>query len=420
MSFISNIRNRRQNVYAKQNAYVKQNDDVFNEYLKNNLSRDDLENVMGMMSHPEVYTPLMHHADELLRQANFDSELRKQFVESLNKLPANELRDEVIAKVSTEDSTLSNNLNVVDKTEKELFGTKLKQRINDTYSAISDRVEARTDKIKAPFIRARDNAITSYHKTTTALSDSGRNVYNNAAPVVDMISDHARNKLSRVQDEFRTRKLTYQNDANFAKALAKGVSFEALNEGLNNFEYPEIRYAMMNNAESMFNQKTMTPRLAMNIYLAAEPYLDNNNSRLASKFIEAFDKYAVSDDLPKETVEEIKPVDEIKPVEESDIKEATLTGFTDTGETQWGIGDQSISEDEFLDELMDQYDVEMQNADVIPSPDVNDDTYFANLSSSFEAELSKEESIDHSLDADFLGDLNRQVSQEPVNGPHLT
>ena len=345
--------------------------------------------------------------DELLRQANFDSELRKQFVESLNKLPANELRDEVIAKASTEDSTLSNNLNVVDKTEKELFGTKLKQRINDTYSAISDRVEARTDKIKAPFIRARDNAITSYHKTTTALSDSGRNVYNNAAPVVDMISEHARNKLSRVQDEFRTRKLTYQNDANFAKALAKGVSFEVLNEGLNNFEYPEIRYAMMNNAESMFNQKTMTPRLAMNIYLAAEPYLDNNNSRLASKFIEAFDKYAVSDDLPKETVEEIKPVDE------SDIKEATLTGFTDNGETQWGIGDQSISEDEFLDELMAQYDVEMQNADVILSPDVNDDTYFANLSSSFEAELSKEESIGHSLD--FLGDLNDQVSQEPMN-----
>ncbi len=409
MSFISNIRNRRQNVYAKQN------DDVFNDYLKNNLSRDDLENVMGMMSHPEVYTPLMHHADELLRQANFDSELRKQFVESLNKLPANELRDEVIAKASTEDSTLSNNLNVVEKTEKELFGTKLKQRINDTYSAISDRVEARTDKIKAPFIRARDNAITSYHKTTTALSDSGRNVYNNAAPVVDMISEHARNKLLRVQDEFRTRKLTYQNDANFAKALAKGVSFEALNEGLNNFEYPEIRYAMMNNADSMFNQKTMTPRLAMNIYLAAEPYLDNNNSRLASKFIEAFDKYAVSDDLPKETVEEIKPVDEIKPVEESDIKEATLTGFTDNGETQWGIGDQSISEDEFLDELMDQYDVEMQNADVILPPDVNDDTYFANLSSSFEAELSKEESIYHSLDADFLGDLNDQVSQEPMN-----
>ena len=415
MSFISNIRNRRQNVYAKQNAYVKQNDDVFNDYLKNNLSRDDLENVMGMMSHPEVYTPLMHHADELLRQANFDSELRKQFVESLNKLPANELRDEVIAKASTEDSTLSNNLKVVDKTEKELFGTKLKQRINDTYSAISDRVEARTDKIKAPFIRARDNAITSYHKTTTALSDYGRNVYNNAAPVVDMISEHARNKLLRVQDEFRTRKLTYQNDANFAKALAKGVSFEALNEGLNNFEYPEIRYAMMNNADSMFNQKTMTPRLAMNIYLAAEPYLDNNNSRLASKFIEAFDKYAVSDDLPKETVEEIKPVDEIKPVEESDIKEATLTGFTDNGETQWGIGDQSISEDEFLDELMAQYDVEMQNADVILSPDVNDDTYFANLSSSFEAELSKEESIYHSLDADFLGDLNDQVSQEPMN-----
>ena len=405
MSFISNIRNRRQNVYAKQN------DDVFNDYLKNNLSRDDLENVMGMMSHPEVYTPLMNHADALLRQANFDSELRKQFVESLNKLPANELRDEVIAKASTEDSTLSSNLNVVEKTEKELFRTKLKQRINDTYSAISDRVETRTDKMKAPFIKARDKTIASYHKTTTALSDSGRNVYNNAAPIVDMISEHARNKLSRVQDEFRTRKLTYQNDANFAKALAKGVSFEALNEGLNNFEYPEIRYAMMNNADSMFNQKTMTPRLAMNIYLAAEPYLDDNN-KLSNKFIEAFDKYAVTD-LPKETVEEIKPVDEIKPVEESDIKEATLTGFTDNGETQWGIGDQSISENEFVDELMDRYDVEMQNADVVLPPDVNDDSYFANLSSNFEAELSKEESIDPSLD--FLGDLNDQVSQEPVN-----
>ena len=115
----------------------------------------------------------------------------------------------------------------------------------------------------------------------------------------------------------------------------------------------------------------------------------------------------------KETVEEIKPVDEIKPVEESDIKEATLTGFTDNGETQWGIGDQSISEDGFVDELMDQYDVEMQNADVVLPPDVNDDSYFANLSSNFEAELSKEESIDPSLD--FLGDLNDQVSQEPMN-----
>ena len=328
MSFISNIRNRRQ-----QNVYAKQNDDVFNDYLKNNLSRDDLENVMGMMSHPEVYTPLMHHADALLRQANFDSELRKQFVESLNKLPANELRDEVIAKASTEDSTLSSNLNVVEKTEKESLTTKLKQRINDTYNAISERVDARTDKMKAPFVKARDKTIAAYHKTTTALTDSGRNVYNNAAPVVDMISERARNQLSRVQDEFRTRKLTYQNDANFAKALAKGVSFEALNEGLNNFEYPEIRYAMMNNADAMFNQKTMTPRLAMNIYLAAEPYLDNNN-KLSNKFIEAFDKYAVTDDLPKETVEEIKPVDEIKPVEESDIKEATLTGFTDNGKTQ--------------------------------------------------------------------------------------
>ena len=408
MSFISNIRNRRQ-----QNAYAKQNDAVFHDYLKNNLSRDDLENVMGMMSHPEVYTPLMNHADALLRQANFDSELRKQFVESLNKLPANELRDEVIAKASTENSTLSSNLNIVDKPEKESFRIKLKQRIKDNYRAISDRVEARTDKIKAPFIKARDNTIASYHKTTTALTDSRRNVYNNAAPIVDMISERARNQLSRVQDEFRTRKLTYQNDANFAKALAKGVSVESLNEGLNNFEYPEIRYALMNNAESMFTQNTMTPELAVNMYLAAEPYLDNN--KLSSKFIDAFNKYADSVELPNETVEEIKHVEEIKPVEESDIKKATLTGFTDNGETQWGIGAQSMSEDDFIDKLLAQYDIEMQNADVILSPDVNDDDYFVNLSSTFESELSNEAFIDYSRDADFLANLNDQLLYDPMS-----
>lgn len=416
MSFISDVRNRR-----RQNAYTKQNDAVFRDYLKNNLSRDDLESVIGMMSHPEVYTPLINHADALLRQANFDSELRKQFVESLNKLPANKLRDDVIAKASIKDDTLSSNLNVVDRTPKESLRAKLKQRINDTYNAISERVEARTDKMKAPFIKARDKTIDAYHKTTTiskdayhktatVLTDSGRNVYNNAAPIIDMISDRARNQLSRVKDEFRSRKLTYQNDANFAKALSQGVSFETLNEGLNNFEYPEIRYALMNNAESMFKQKTMTPELATSLYLAAEPYLDNN--KLSTKFVEAFNNYAETVELPDEVAKETIPVKH----KESDIKGATLTGFTNNGETQWEMGDNKpISEDEFLDKLTVQYNVKMQNEDVILPPYINDDAYFANLSSNFDNELSEEALMSHSQDVDFLEDLNHQVSQKSMN-----
>ena len=448
MSFISNVRNR-----MRQNVYIKQNDAVFNDYLKNDLSRDDLENVMGMMSHSEVHIPLMNHADALLRQTNFDSELRKQFVESLNKLPANELRDEVIAKASIEDDTLSSNslssnLNVVDRTpkesltdklkqrikdtynaiSKESLETKLKQRIHDTYNAISERVEARTDKMKAPFIKARDKTIAAYQKTTTALTDSGRaaynkmadsgrNVYNNAAPVVDMISDRARDRLLRVKDEFRTRKLTYQNDANFAKALSNGVSFETLNEGLNNFEYPEIRYALMNNAESMFKQDAMTPELAANLYLAAEPYLDNN--KLSNKFIEAFNNYAETVELPDEAVEKtdeaVEKTISVK-YKDLDVKYTTLTGFTNNGETQWEMGDnQTLSEDEFLNNLMSQYDAEMYNADVILPPNVNDDAYFENLSSNFDKELSEEDALmSHSQGVAFLDDLNLQVSQKDM------
>lgn len=401
MSFISNVRNRRQ-----QQLYIKQNDSVFNDYLKNNLGRDDLESVIDMMAHPEVHAPLLNHADALLRQDNFDNELRTKFVESLNKLPPNKLRDEVIAKASIDNNSLSANLNVakkVDDVDEIPFKGRIKQRIKDSYTAISERLEARTDKMKAPYIKARERIINGYTRVVGNVSESGRTLYNNTAPVVDMISERARNQLSRVQDEFRTRKLTYQNDANFAKALSDGISVEALNEGLNNFEYPEIRYALMNNAQMMFEQKAMTPELATSIYLAAEPYLNDN--KLSSKFIDAFNNYADTVELP------VEDADVQESVKEPDIKDVTLTGFTEDGKTQWqSDSDKVISEDEFMDELMAQYDAESHHQDAIIPPDIDDDAYFKNLSSSFETELSEEDDLmNHAQDAAFLDDLNEKI-----------
>ena len=310
MSFISDIRAKRQ-----VRAYSNKNEDIIQRYLSKPLARDDLQNIVGMLSHPEIHQPLMKHMDDLLKQPNFDNSLKEQFADRLQKLPRSSQRDAALDRLTTAfeaTGSLSDKLRTIKPEDKKpSLQERIRQRIQDTYTAINaqvqraqDRVNNAKDTAKNRLAEKRDNIVGKVDKMKAfgrhRIDDARERVTNSVfkmqstvMPAFDMLKERVTKKFNNFRDEYHSRKLTYQNDNNLRAALAKGLDAETLADGIDSMQLPEIRYPMVHNADAILRQKSMTPKLADDFFNAALDYvasLDKKNP-LREKFQQAFNDY---------------------------------------------------------------------------------------------------------------------------------
>ena len=310
MSFISDIRAKRQ-----VRAYSNKNEDIIQRYLSKPLARDDLQNIVGMLSHPEIHQPLMKHMDDLLKQPNFDNSLKEQFADRLQKLPQSSQRDAALDRLTTAfeaTGSLSDKLRMIKPEDKKpSLQERIRQRIQDTYTAINaqvqraqDRVNDAKDAAKNRLAEKRDGIVdkvdkmkaTGRHRiddTRERVTNSVFKMQSTVMPAFDMLRDRITKKFDDFRDEYHSRKLTYQNDNNLRAALAKGLDAETLADGIDSMQLPEIRYPMVHNADAILRQKSMTPKLADDFFNAALDYvasLDKKNP-LREKFQQAFNDY---------------------------------------------------------------------------------------------------------------------------------
>lgn len=338
MSFISDIRAKRQ-----VRAYSNKNEDIIQRYLSKPLARDDLQNIVGMLSHPEIHQPLMKHMDDLLKQPNFDNGLKEQFADRLQKLPRSSQRDAALDRLTTAfeaTGSLSDKLRTIKPEDKKpSLQERIQQRIRDTYTAINaqvqraqDRVNNAKDTAKNRLAEKRDNIVGKVDKMKAfgrhRIDDARERVTNSVfkmqstvMPAFDMLKERVTKKFNNFRDEYHSRKLTYQNDNNLRAALAKGLDAETLADGIDSMQMPEIRYPMVHNADAILRQKSMTPKLADDFFNAALDYvasLDKKNP-LREKFQQAFNDYDArvanqtenmadkNDKVQKEAVDENAP-----------------------------------------------------------------------------------------------------------------
>lgn len=310
MSFISDIRAKRQ-----VRVYSNKNEDIIQRYLSKPLARDDLQNIVGMLSHPEIHQPLMKHVDDLLKQPNFDNSLKEQFADRLQKLPRSSQRDAALDRLTTAveaTGSLSDKLRTIKPEDKKpSLQERIRQRIQDTYTAINaqvqraqDRVNNAKDTAKNRLAEKRDNIVGKVDKMKAfgrhRIDDARERVTNSVfkmqstvMPAFDMLKERVTKKFNDFRDEYHSRKLTYQNDNNLRAALAKGLDAETLADGIDSMQLPEIRYPMVHNADAILRQKSMTPKLADDFFNAALDYvasLDKKNP-LREKFQQAFNDY---------------------------------------------------------------------------------------------------------------------------------
>lgn len=309
MSFISDIRAKRQ-----VRTYSKENEDIFRDYLSKPLARDDLQNLVGMLSHPEIHQPLMKHMDDLLKQPNFDNRLKEQFTDRLQKLPHSAQRDAALDRlVPTVEATdaLSDKLRTIKPANKKpSLQERLQQRIQDTYTAINAQVQRAQDRVndvkdtaKNRLAEKRDNLVGKADKMKAIghhhidaherFTNSTFKIRNTVMPAFDMLKERVTKKFNDFRDEYHSRKLTYQNDNNLRGALAKGLDTKTLADGIDSMQMPEIRYPMVHNADAILRQKAMTPKLADDFFNASLNYvasLDEKNP-LREKFQQAFNDY---------------------------------------------------------------------------------------------------------------------------------
>jgi len=366
MSFISDIRAKRQ-----VRAYSNKNEDIIQRYLSKPLARDDLQNIVGMLSHPEIHQPLMKHMDDLLKQPNFDNSLKEQFADRLQKLPRSSQRDAALDRLTTAfeaTGSLSDKLRMIKPEDKKpSLQERIRQRIQDTYTAINaqvqraqDRVNDAKDAAKNRLAEKRDGIVDKVDKMKATgrhrIDDARERVTNSVfkmqstvMPAFDMLRDRITKKFDDFRDEYHSRKLTYQNDNNLRAALAKGLDAETLADGIDGMQLPEIRYPMVHNADAILRQKSMTPKLADDFFNAALDYvasLDKKNP-LREKFQQAFNDYDarvanqaenMADKNENREFEKQQKVDQNVDAQfkqTPDVKNAELAGFNEHGQAEY-------------------------------------------------------------------------------------
>ena len=326
MSYISDLRESR-----KVKAYSKKNDKIFNEYLQTELSPEELSGVMGMIDHPEIYSPLMNNVDLLLTQPNFNEEMQATLLDKATSMRGEghqSMIDKITASMPGQAKPATKNslkVSAYDIPLKDKIAMKIHQTYNSINDEVNTRLDATKDRIKQPFIKMKDVVTEFGSKKVAQAKDLGEGIRIATMPAVGMVADKARERMNLFKEDYNGRKLSLQNDKNLATALAAGVSETQISEGIEFMHIPEVRFAMVNNIDSLLSQGAMTPELADELYDAALPYLSQApNSRQTKAFVEAFETYDAR------AVEDVHTTD-IRPVVENeeesipnDVKQATM------------------------------------------------------------------------------------------------
>lgn len=407
MSFISDIRAKRQ-----VRVYSKENDDIFQSYLSKPLARDDLQNIVGMLSHPEIHKPLMKHMDDLLKQPNFDNRLKEQFADRLQKLPRSAQRDaalDLLAPTVEATGALSDKLRTIKSEDKRpSLQERIQQRIQDTYTAINAQVQRAQDRVndvkdtaKNRLAEKRDDivgkvdnikAIGRHHidDARERVTNSVFKMQSTVMPAFDMLKERVTKKFNDFRDEYHSRKLTYQNDNNLRMALASGLDAETLADGIDSMQMPEIRYPMVHNADAILRQKAMTPKLADDFFSAALDYvasLDEKNP-LREKFQQAFNDYdaRVANQTENANMSNAKQQKEVQNFESQrksdataveqmpDVKNAELAGFNEHGQAEYRFPSGEYEPEQTIGEMMrTEYPSDYMQPDDLPGQLTDED-----------------------------------------------
>ena len=311
MALINDLRNKK---ITK--TYSKKNNDIFDEYLNKTLSREQLTGVMDMIEYPEIHQPLMKNMDSLLKQPNFDDEMKTKFSVFLNVLPESKKTNKAIATLNKSletDDDLVGKLSIKDREKKPSALERMRNRIKSTYEDISTRVDMAKDKFKASVIDSKNRVVNKVTDTTDKgkqklkntvdnvnvvrgmITDGAKSKANDAKmavkPAVDMLVDRLRDKANNIKYEYQVRKLSIKNSQNLKSALEKGMNIDDIADGIDYVDLPEVRYGMMENAEAILNHPDMTTELANTFKANIESYLDDTPNNSAKKaFINAFNK----------------------------------------------------------------------------------------------------------------------------------
>lgn len=290
MGFLSNLRHKNEI-----NNATNQNDRIFAEYLRQDVSQDDLQSVIDLMDHPEIRKPVMKNIDGFLRQSNLSDDMRNQIQENLESgIGNNKLKEEALDKLRNFDNkennpsqTMKDELNV--KKRVPTLAEKIHNRIHQTYQSIQERIQPGINRANKIIDNTNDITVNAGQNLARNMQVS----WNMARDRIGTLKEKVQNRMNNFKEEFGVRKMTLDNDSKMRQALkTKGLSTDAIKEGVQNMDYPEVRFPMINNAKEILNQPNMTPDLAREFYESTVPYLnDIPDSELKDNFYNAFQNY---------------------------------------------------------------------------------------------------------------------------------
>lgn len=379
MSFISNLRNTR-----KIKSYSKQNDDVFAAYLKTDLSEDQLQGVIDIIDHPEIYKPLITHVSDLVKQPNFNSDMKNTFMNKLESLKSDKDVDAAISVVKASDNELLDKLNVHNVTPKLTMRERISAKIKSTYDDIADSARTRYTKTATKVSEFTNKVGDRIDNIMDKVDEKVDAVGNATKPAVDMAVDRVKHRYAEFRDEYRVRKVTLENNTNLSKALDNGMTAEKVAAGFEFMDVPEIQYGMINNVDKILALPDMTDDIVSDYYFAAAEQVEKMpNNKLRQKFESTFEAYfndnqtMIDDDIKEvqAALVETKPepiVNDGKP----DIKTYTMeSDDTWTAPTETGVA--TLSAIEVEQQVESQYPgTAIEN--VMPPMD---DNYLASLES---------------------------------------
>lgn len=290
MGLLNDLRNKR-----IQRTRVEINTEILGKEFNRDLEKDDLSDMIQRMHDPEVHIPLFTHAEAFGRQPEMDDVLRAQFrMRALDILgdPADSTKLNTVMerfnRTAKTDDMEQDNTRLVDKlalagqNDEPLMLDRIAQRIQDTRQDIDDRVAHQKQKVK----QVSRNASYAIERRLRPLADV-------AEDSVKGIVQSVKTRVQSFKDDYRTRQLAFDNAQNWETALDKGVSEEQIKNVIEHADFPEVRYGVMKHATKLFEQDSMTPELATDLFYAYQPHTNAQNKN-HERFYKQLESYANS------------------------------------------------------------------------------------------------------------------------------
>lgn len=360
MGLLQDLRNAR-----NERTKVERNTETIGRELNRDLSKDDLLDMINLMDAPEVHNPLFVHAEAFGRQPEMDDVLRMKFRLRAADILGRENHDRLSdvmnrfgrAEMNEEDT--QDNRRLVDKLlltgrdDEPYFVDKVTDRIRQTRQDINDRVEYQKQKIKG---RSKEFS---------------QSVERRVRPFVDVAHDSVRGIIqgvkTRVQsfkDDYRTRQRSIENAQNWEAALDKGVSADQIKGVIDHADFPEVRYGVMKHASKLFEQDSMTPELATDLFYAYQPHTNaqNKDHERFYTHLETYAKNVV--ELAEEDTSSVGPSETPQAqgteTEQSDSNEALYDTAVESNRTEQNTTPDSpkqtvTSEDKAADSWLSEY-----------------------------------------------------------------